>query len=234
MAPFPVGAAVRSDRLADPAYAGLLRRHFDQITADWEMKMEVVLGRDGRYDWTKPDRIAGFARDNGLRLFGHTLIWYAQDPPAFKPLIDRPRAFEAAFRNYIDAVAGRYAGQAVGWDVVNEAVDDDGVRLRGGYFEQALGLDYIEMAFRQAHRADPRAVLFLNDYGLERDPTKRRTFIRLAERLLKAGAPIGGVGTQSHFRLELDPAKIGVAMRDLAGLGLPIHVSEADVSLGRG
>lgn len=233
-APFPVGAAIRTDRLDDPLYADLLVRHFDQVTADWEMKMEIVLGRDGRYDWTKPDRIAAFARAYGLRLFGHTLIWYSQDPPAFQPLIGNRAAFESAFNNYIGAMVGRYAGQAVGWDVVNEAVDDDGVRLRGGYFQQALGVDYVPMAFRAAHAADPRAVLFLNDYNLEHDATKRRTFLRLAERLLAAGVPLGGIGTQSHFWLDYDPAAIGPAMRDLASLGLPIHVSEADASLRRG
>lgn len=232
-APFPVGAAIRTDRLDDPAYAGLVARQFDQVTADWEMKMEIVLAADGRLDWTRPDRIAAFARDNGLRLFGHTLIWYAQDPPAFAPLIGDRAAFEAEFRRYIVQVAGRYAGQAVGWDVVNEAVDDDGVRLRGGYFLQGLGLDYIPLAFRIAKEADPGAILFLNDYNLEQ-PTKRATFLRLAERLLRDGVPLGGLGTQSHLSLEQDPAAIGPAMRELASLGLPIHVSEVDVTLQRG
>lgn len=230
-APFPVGAAVGADRLDDPAYAELLVRHFDQITPENEMKSWMILQEDGSSDFSHADKIAAFARRHGLRLFGHTLIYYQEDPAPFRRLVGDRTGFERLFRSYIGQVAGRYAGQAVGWDVVNEAVHDDGDRLRGGVFQEALGLDYIGLAFEAAREADPQAVLFLNDYKLERDATKRRTFLRLCEALLRDGVPLGGIGTQSHIDLDTDPAVIGPAMRELAGLGLPIHVSETDMGL---
>ena len=196
--------------------------------------MEYILQDDGSLRFDAPDAIAAFAREHGMRLFGHTLIWYAQDPVAFHRLDGRPRPFADAYRNYILAVAGRYRGKAVGWDVVNEPVAEDGDGLRTSLWSRNLGaLDYMVRAFDHAREADPGAVLFVNDYNLESLPKKRTTFLRLVEDLMKAGAPVGGIGTQSHIDAGLPPAAIGEAMRDLASLGLPIHVSEVDISLNR-
>jgi endo-1,4-beta-xylanase len=227
-APFPVGVAVNTERLADPQELALVARHFDQVTAEWQMKMEVILRADGGFDFAAADQIAGFARAGGLRLFGHTLIWYEQKPEAFARLLGDRAAFERAYRNYILAVAGRYRGQAVAWDVVNEAVTDQADGLRGGLWMDALGPRYIDTAFHLAREADPGAALFLNDYGLER-ADKRRVFLRLAEDLLKRGAPLSGLGTQAHLHTGLSDGAIRTSIRDLASLGLPVHVSELDV-----
>ena len=235
-APFPVGAAIRTDLLADTAYAALVRAQFDQVTADWEMKMERLIpdGGDGPLDFTAADRIAAFARENGLRLFGHTLIWKEQSAPRFERLKDDRRAFERAFGGYIATVAGRYAGQTAGWDVVNEPFDWNGERSDGRLWAEVLGPDYIALAFQHARAADPGAVLFLNEYGLEAHAGKRRAYLNLAEDLLRRGVPLGGLGTQSHHEPGLDPKLIAPAMRDLASLGLPIHVSELDMSFREG
>ena len=230
-APFPVGASVRTPLLRDPAYAGLVTRHFDQVTADWEMKMEAVLKKDGAFDFSRGDAVVGFARENGLRVFGHTLIWNEQSPAAFERIVGDRRAFASAYRNYILAVAGRWPGALVGWDVVNEPLNWNGEEERGGIWAQALGPDYVALAFEHAREADPDAVLFLNDYNLEHFPAKRRAFLRIAERLLRRGVPLGGLGTQTHLNLETDPASIAPALRELASLGLPVHVSELDVKL---
>ena len=235
LVPFPIGCAVTVEHLSDPGYAHLLTRHVSQLTAEWEMKMEYILQDDGTFRFDRPDMIAGFARDNGLRLFGHTLVWYAQDPVAFRPFDGRGEAFAAAYRNYIIAVVGRYRGQAAGWDVVNEAVAEQGEGLRDCLWSQNLGpIDYMRRAFDHAREADPNAVLLINDYNLESLPAKRTRFLRLVETLLKAGAPVGGIGTQSHINADLPAGAIGASMRDLASLGLPIHVSELDISLNRG
>jgi endo-1,4-beta-xylanase len=235
VAHFPIGCAVSTDLLAQPAYAALLVEQASQVTATWEMKMEYILQDDGRFRFDAPDAIATFARDHGLRLFGHNLVWYAQDPVAFHRLDGQTQPFANAYRNYILAVAGRYRGQAVGWDVVNEPVAEDGDGLRQCLWSRNLGqIDYMRRAFDHAREADPGAVLLVNDYNLESLPKKRATFMRLIEALLKAGTPIGGIGTQSHINADLDPKAIGAAMRDLASLGLPIHVSELDISLNRG
>jgi endo-1,4-beta-xylanase len=232
IAPFPIGAAVRSDRPDDPAWLRLALRNLDQITPEWEMKMEAIVGDDGAFDFTRADRLAAFARDHGLRLHGHALIWYSQDNAFFRGL---PEArFGAEYDRYIAAVAGRYRGQATSWDVVNEPVSEDGTGLRDCLWSHRLGLDgYMIRAFEQARAADPEAVLFLNDYNLENIPAKGATFLKTVERLLKAGAPIGGLGTQSHLDIESPAGQIRAWMRDAGSLGLPIHVSELDASQRR-
>jgi endo-1,4-beta-xylanase len=232
IAPFPIGAAVRSDRPDDPAWLRLALRNLDQITPEWEMKMEAIVGDDGAFDFTRADRLAAFARDNGLRLHGHALIWYSQDNAFFRGL---PEArFGAEYDRYIAAVAGRYRGQATSWDVVNEPVSEDGTGLRDCLWSHRLGLDgYMIRAFEQARAADPEAVLFLNDYNLENIPAKGATFLKTVERLLKAGAPIGGLGTQSHLDIESPAGQIRAWMRDAGSLGLPIHISELDASQRR-
>jgi len=230
----PVGTCVQVAQIQDPAYAALFARHYSQLTPEWEMKMEYILQDDGSFRFDRPDAIAAFARRQGVRLYGTTLVWYSQAVPAFLSLDGQGKRFADAYRNYILAVAGRYRGQAVGWDVINETVDDNGVDLRASLWTRNLGVDeHMILAFHHAREADPDAVLFINDYNLENTPTKRATFLRTVERLLKAGAPIGGIGTQSHLDIdETRPGLCRAAMRDLASLGLPIHVSELDISLG--
>jgi endo-1,4-beta-xylanase len=230
----PVGACVQHAQLQDPAYAELFARNYSQLTPEWEMKMEYILQDDGRFRFDRPDAIADFARRHGIRLYCTTLVWYDQAMPAFLKLDGQGKKFADAYRNYILAVAGRYRGQAVGWDVVNETVADNGVDLRNSIWTRNLGVDeHMVLAFHHAKEADPNAVLFINDYHLENNPTKRATFMRTVERLLKAGAPIGGIGTQSHLDLDFTrPGMCRAAMRDLASFGLPIHVSELDISLG--
>lgn len=230
VAPFPVGCAVMSAEFADPAFVALLAANFSQLTPEWEMKMEAILKDDGGFDFSRPDSIAVFAAQHGLRLHGHTLIWYAEKPPAFERIDGAGQAFADAYRAYILAVAGRYRGRAAGWDVVNEAINENGEGERDCLWSRNLGPDYAALAFRHAREADPDVPLFLNDYFLDTKPNKRRSFLRLAERLLKAGAPLTGLGTQTHVSIHTPPGAVKAAIADLASLGLPIHLSELDVS----
>jgi endo-1,4-beta-xylanase len=232
LASFPIGTCMSTGLAGDPDWSELAVRQCSQVTAEWEMKMESILTDDGTFDFSRADAVAEYARARGLRLFGHTLVWHAQSPPALQRLDGDRAAFDNAVRNYVLAVAQRYRGQAVGWDVVNEAVAENGVGLRDCIYSRNLGQeDYMLLAFQYAREADPHAVLLINDYNLESNPTKRATFLRLVERLLTRGAPIGGVGTQSHIDIHLAPGAARAAMRELAGLGLQVHVSELDVSL---
>ena len=234
LAPFPVGVAAMTGQLGDPAWRALADRHFNQITPEWEMKMERVLRDDGSYDFSAADRLADYAAATGKRLLGHALIWYAQESPAFARLDGAGPAFERAYRNYVLEVAGRYRGRAVGWDVVNEPVAEDGDGYRDCVWRRNLGMAYVDRAFEHAREADTAAVLLLNDYNLESKPAKRATFLRLLEGLLKRGTPVTGVGTQSHLEVELPPGAFRTCLRELAAFGLPVHVSELDVSFGRG
>ena len=234
VAPFPVGTCIQAAQLDDPGYAGFVAAQVSQLTPEWELKMEYVVQADGGYRFEAPDRIAAFAADRGLRLFGHALVWYAQAPPAFQRLANDPAAFRDAFSAYVIAVVGRYKGRTVGWDVVNEQIADDGSTWRDSLWSRSLGaLDHMRIAYELAHAADPDAVLFLNDYNLESDPKKRASLLRLAEALLKAGAPLHGLGSQTHVAADLAPGAITTAIRDLASLGLKVRISEMDVSLAR-
>jgi endo-1,4-beta-xylanase len=230
--PFPVGTAAMAGQFDDPAWVDLCLTHCSQLTPEWEMKMEYILQGPDRFLWDAPDRIAEFCTTHGLRLHGHALVWYSQGAEVFRGL-DRP-AFVAAFDRYIAEVAGRYRGRVNGWDVINEAVAEDGNGLRDCHWSEALGQEgYIARAFEQAKEADPDAVLFLNDYNLENLPAKGATFLRLVERMLSRGVPVQGIGTQSHLDIEIPSGQITAFLREAAQFGLPIHVSELDASLRR-
>lgn len=234
LAPFPIGTCVQVRFLDDPAYAGLVTEHFSQLTAEWEMKMEYTVLPDGAFRFDRPDAIAGFARQRGMKLFGHTLIWYAQEPEAFVNLDEQRTSFARAYDNYITAFVGRYRGQASGWDVINEPIKDDGSGLREHLWSRRLGeIDHMVRAFHVARAADPGAVLLINDYNLESNPAKLDQYQRLIDRLLKAGAPIDGIGCQTHCNADLPAGALTRTINSLARFGLKVHVSEMDVSIVR-
>jgi len=230
-APFPVGASVMTGELNDPAFVAILDQNISELTPEWEMKMEYILQPDGALKFEAPDAIAAFARAHGMRLHGHALVWYAQDGAAFQAARNDKAAFGRTYDGYIAQVVGRYRGFTRSWDVVNEPVRDDGSALRDSLWSRTLGeTGYIVRAFEQAAAADPGAVLFLNDYGLESVPAKRAQFLRLVERLLREGCKLGGLGCQSHIDIDLPAGAMAAALKDLAGVGLPIHLSELDIS----
>jgi endo-1,4-beta-xylanase len=236
VAPFPIGTCIQAAQLDDPAFADLVATQCSQMTPEWELKMEYVVQPDGSYRFDAPDRLAAFAADHGMRFFGHTLVWYYEKPDFFQRLLSDPdkAAFRQAYAAYISAVVGRYKGRIVAWDVVNEQITDDANDWRDSLWSQGLGrLEHMRFAYELAHTADPAAELFLNDYFLELNPKKRSAFMELAEALLKAGAPLTGLGTQTHVPADLPPGAITAAIKDLASLGLKVRVSEMDVSLAR-
>jgi endo-1,4-beta-xylanase len=229
-APFPVGVAAMAGFFDDLGWSELVRSQFDRVTPEWEMKTEAVLDGAGGFDFARPDRLVEAARERGLGVFGHTLVWYAQSHPALEALAgDRP-AFADRYRTYVQTLARRW--RVAGWDVVNEPVADDG-SLRDCLWRRTLGDDYIRLAFEHAREAAPGTPLFLNDYDLESRPEKLAGYLRLVERLLKAGAPLGGLGTQTHVAADLPRGRIAATVRELGRFGLPVHVSELDVSLNR-
>ena len=234
LAPFPFGATGMTWQLDQPDWVEQTLRHCSQLTPEWEQKMERTLGPGFSYDFAPSDRVVAFAHDNGLRVHGHTVIWYSQGAEIFDDATLSRARFAAEYDRYITSFVGRYRGRMAGWDVVNEPVAEDGDGLRDCHWSRALGMDgYMVRAFEQARAADPEAILFLNEYNLENIPRKGATFLKLVERLLRLGAPIGGIGTQSHLDIEIPAGQITRFMRDAASLGLPIHVSELDFPLQR-
>ena len=230
----PIGVCFSPEFAVEAAYADLVAGQFSQITPEWGFQMPAVLRADGSYDWSRADGIAAFARAHSQRIHGTSLIWYALDDiPQFKALDGRRDAFAGAYRAHIHAMTSHFRGAVSSWDVVNEPVAELGEGLRDSLWSRNLGAeDYILMAFETAAQVDPGAVLFLNDSNLELRPNKRATFMRLVDRLRARGCPIGGVGSQTHLGLLARPGMVTAAIRDLASLGLPIHISEFDVKFG--
>jgi len=231
LASVPFGATGMTGQLFDPVWVAQMRKHVSQLTPEWELKPERILRPGFAYDFSASDRMVDWGHEQGLRVFGHCLVWYSQGLNVFTD--DLPRArFAAEYDRYVSTVARRYRGRMAGWDVVNEAVAEDGDGLRDCVYARKLGPEaYIVRAFEQARAADPGAVLFLNEYNLENIPRKGATFLRLVERLLTLGAPIGGIGTQSHLDIEIPAGRITAFIKDAGSLGLPIHVSELDFSM---
>ena len=226
-----VGAAVKSGLLADSRYSGVLGRHFNYLTAEYEMKWDAIERARGNREFGAGDAIVGFGQALGMQIKGHALIWHGSVPGwlAALPAAD----FRVAFETHVRSVVEHYRGRVVAWDVVNEAVADDGSGLRDTVFRQKLGDQYIADAFRLARQADPQALLFYNDYGGEGLSAKSDRIYSLVQGLRAQGVPIDGVGLQMHVTATGRPSDASIAanMRRLASLGLSVNISEMDVRI---
>jgi endo-1,4-beta-xylanase len=223
-----VGTAVQS-RLLNGQYEAVASREFSYITAEYEMKWNVHEPSPGFFDFGAGDAIVGYAMSRGQQMKGHALIWHGATPNWVNGL--SPAEMRAALERHIRTVAGHYRGRIHAWDVVNEAVSDDGVGLRDTVFRQKLGDSYIADAFRLAREADPQARLFYNDYGGEGLSAKSNRIYDLVRDLIANGVPIDGVGLQMHISASSRPPNASIAsnIRRLADLGLTVHISEMDV-----
>ena len=231
LAPFPLGDEVSTGDLADPVVRALAATQFSQLTIGWEAKMEKVLRPDGSLDFAAADQVADFVRANGQALMGAAVIWHIFRPEPFVRLAGDATAFGAAYDRYIAGLLGHYRGRIRGWDVVNESINDDGTDYFPCLWGEVLGYPgYIARAFHAARAADPHAVLFLNEGGQEIRPRKLDFMMRLVDRLLAMGAPVTGLGAQLHVGVDIAPGDIARTLKTMAAAGLPIHVSEFDVT----
>ncbi len=200
------GAAELHDFLIDNAeYQAAFLRDCDLLVPMNELKFYDLRPTSPDFDFTAADWMVSFASSNHLLLRGHTLVWGLAFPPWAK-LVPPGRDAERLLVDHIWAVAGRYRGLVHSWDVVNEAIEPYDGRpdfLRKSYWLNALGEDYIELAFRTAAEADPHALLCYNDYQLERigayDNQRREGTLKLLDKLVSKGVPIHAVGIQSHL-----------------------------------
>jgi endo-1,4-beta-xylanase len=226
-----VGTAVQSSLLGNGQYSSVVSREFNYLTAEYEMKWNVIEPTPGSQNVGAGDTIVGFALSQGMRVKGHTLIWHGAAPSWVSGL--SAADLRLAFERHIRTVAAHYRGRVDAWDVVNEAVADDGSGLRDTVFRQRLGDSYIADAFRLARAADPQARLFYNDYGGEGMNAKANRIYDMLRDLLAAGVPIDGVGLQMHVSANNRPTDGSIAanMARLAALGLTVHISEMDVRI---
>lgn len=227
-----IGAAVDVTALRhDSTYAGTLAREFSAVTPENALKFGPLRPAQSTYDFDDADFLVDFAQAHSMQVRGHTLVWHNQLPGWLTGGTYTRDQLIAVLRDHISTVVGRYRGRISTWDVVNEGVDDTSGGLRDTLWLRGIGPDYIELAFRFAHEADPAARLFYNDYGAEGLGAKSDAVYALVRDLKSRGVPIDGVGLQSHFtRGDLPPlADLDANIKRLGALGLQVQVTELDI-----
>jgi endo-1,4-beta-xylanase len=235
---FLIGAALDQTQFSgvDTAGARLAAEQFDAISPENVLKWEAVQPRPGPdgYDFGPADRYVAFGEQHHMFIVGHTLVWHNQTPRwVFQDRDGRPASRDtliARMREHILTVVGRYRGRVNGWDVVNEALADDGTMRRSAW-DTIIGDDYVEMAFRFAHEADPSAQLYYNDFSLE-NAAKRQGAVALIRKLQGKGVPVAGIGTQGHWNLMF-PAlpQLDSTITAFAALGVKVMVTELDIDV---
>jgi len=233
---FVVGVAINADQIAGTDSQGIdiVTRQFNSISPENVMKWERIHPAPGVYSFDLPDKYVAFGLKNHMFIVGHCLVWHAQVPDwVFKDDKGNPLTREALLQRmseHIHAVVGRYKGKVNGWDVVNEALNEDGT-LRPSPWMKIIGEDYLVKAYQFAHDADPSAQLNYNDYNLE-TPAKRKGAIALIKRLQAAGIPINVVGNQAHLHLGWPSTEEEEAtVTDLASTGVKVAITEMDIDV---
>src|SRR5688572_12265979 len=183
------------------AERALAKAHFNALTPENCMKPALVHPEEDTWRFERTDALMKFAEENGLAVFGHTLVWHAQTNDWFFKGGDKAVVTQR-LKDHIHTLVGRYKGRIIGWDVVNEAINDRPdprtENLRNSQWLQTLGPEFLTLAFKFAHEADPKAKLYYNDYNIEAG-AKHESSMILLRRLIKEGAPIHGVGIQGHW-----------------------------------
>lgn len=246
-----IGLAVRgwSYNFSNPndQRGSIAAREFNVVVAENEMKIDATEPSEGRFALDNANNLINFANANSQVVRGHTLVWHQQVPSWISSdgkknsnKFSRDRLLEI-MRNHINGVAGTLKGKVREWDVVNECLDDDqsvvrndpnGFKLRNSVWHDGIGADFIKQAFEMAHEADPDALLFLNDYGVEfMGHPKAEALYNLAKSLVEAGVPIHGVGLQCHITTgELQAKRLADNIRRYADLGLLCIITELDIA----
>lgn len=218
----------------------LITSQFNAITPENSMKPGPVHPQEATWNWTAPDALVDFCTEKGMKAYGHTLVWHQQTSPWFFEGADRQVAL-ARLRDHVLTLVGRYKGRIVGWDVVNEAINDGGdaatgatENLRASGWLKTVGPDFLTQAFRFAREADPTVALHYNDYNIE-SGFKHQSSLVLLKRLIGEGAPITTVGIQGHWSVTgLTPEKfdqIEQAILNYKALKLKVAITELDVTL---
>jgi GH35 family endo-1,4-beta-xylanase len=227
-----MGTAVQTallDSATEPLFTTVLTTHYDALVAEYQMKWGTTQATRGVFNFAPGDQIVAFASRHGMMVKGHTLVWH-QSLPAWVTAL-APTEVGAVLDAQIAAVVGHWKGQLYAWDVVNEAITDDGAGYRSSIWFQHLGAAFIERSFRAARAADPSVQLLYNDYGAEALSAKSNRVYTLVRDLKNAGVPIDGVGLQFHVNGAAPPALGDVAtnLDRLIALGLTVNFSEIDI-----
>lgn len=228
---FLIGAAINAAQIEEkePNAAILIPQQFNSITPENIMKCEVIHPQWDKYNFDLADKYVAYGKKNKMFIVGHTLVWHSQLSP-FINNIQSSDSLMMFMTNHINTVAGRYAGKVNSWDVVNEALNEDGT-LRKSIFLEKLGEDYLSKAFELAAKADPNAELYYNDYNIEQ-PKKRAGAIKLIKKIQASGTKIDGVGIQAHWSINGPPLQdIENSIIEFSALGLKISFTELDLTV---
>ena len=233
---FLVGAALAPRQFGeqDAASVALVKREFNTISPENVLKWALVHPQPDRYDFAPSDAYVAFGERNGMFVVGHTLVWHSQVPAwVFQDAQGQPLsrdALLARMKEHIHTVVGRYKGRIKGWDVVNEALNEDGT-LRETPWLKFIGPDYIAKAFEYAHEADRSVEVYYNDYNLDY-AAKRDGAVRLVRSLLDRGIPVRAIGSQEHLKLTTpSAAAVDSSIRAFAALGVKVNLTELDIDL---
>ena len=225
-----IGTAVDTSALRnDATYRRLVATEFSSVTPENVMKWDTIHPERHRYDFTQADQLVAFAREHDQKVRGHVLVWHSQLPAWLTSRTWTRDELRSIMREHIFTVAGHYRGRIWAWDVVNEAFNDDGT-LRDAIWLRTIGPSYIADAFRWAHQADPKAILFYNDYNVEGINAKSNAVYALLRQLERNGVPVHGFGAQGHLGTQYGfPRDVLQNLRRFGDLGLATAITEADV-----
>lgn len=233
-----VGTAVRPSLLPEAAYSATLAREFNMVEPEDAMKWWTIQRNLGTFDFYEGDEVVRFAQAHGMKVRGHCLVWDHNNPEWLVEGHFTPAQMSHLLQEHITTVMRHYASQVFAWDVVNEALDENGSLKDSPWYNQpGIGLAekgsaYIEQAFRWAHEADPQALLFYNENGGEGLNRKSDAIYAMVKDFKRRGVPIDGVGLQMHIAaLDFDTAAVAANIARLTALGLQVQITELDVSL---
>lgn len=233
------GCAVGARQLHDDAFQRLIAEQYDLVVSENSMKFGPLSPKPGEYNWADADALVDFAEKHKMKVRGHNFVWHAQLPSWFKETATKDNA-KKIMVDHINTVAGHFKGKIQAWDVVNEAINvgdgmPDGLRKSPWY--ELVGPEYLDIAYRTARQADPKAKLTYNEYGIEDDSEdnakKRAATLALLKRFKNSGTPIDALGIQSHIHAGTGET-YGKGMRELITgaqeLGLEVYLTEFDVN----
>jgi len=218
----------------DAAATAVVGQHFNAAVAENCMKSECLQPAEGVFDFRTADKFVDYCQQNRLTAFGHCLVWHSQAPDwlftdSYGHLVSREKLAQR-LRSHIATVVGHFKGKIHGWDVVNEAIEDDG-SFRQSPLYKILGEEFIDIAFEAAHKADPDAELYYNDYSMAGEK-KREAVCRLVKRLKAKGLRVDAIGMQSHNGLDYpNLAEYEKSIDAFAACGVKVMVTELDINV---
>ena len=232
---FLVGAAVNQWQVKtqDENLANLIKTQFNCLVAENCMKGEVVSPDENVWDFKLADEFVDLCEKNGQACYGHCLVWHAQAPGWLFTDKDGKEVSRDVLiermTNHIRTVVGRYKGRVKAWDVVNEAIEDDGSFRHSPYYN-IIGEDYFEIAFKTAHEVDPDCELYYNDYSMDK-PAKRDAVVALVKSLREKGCHVDGVGMQSHVAFDTPLDEYEKTIEALEAADCKVMITELDLSV---